>query len=108
MVELVVTLSVCVRLSTAVVYCPSWACLCRTRLARPPLVGARGQRLSPPRAQRRAARHAKTVCILHPLFVCAVRDPAARGRCPRPRAIDLVGGAGRAMDDKQQTDGIGL
>ena len=41
------------------------------------------------------ARHPKTVCVLDLLSVRAVRDLAARGRRPRHRAIDLVGGAWR-------------
>ena len=57
--------------------------------------GARGQRLPSPRGQRSAARDAKAVCVLDPLSVRAVRDLAARGRRPRRRAIDLVGGAWR-------------
>ncbi len=40
-----------------------------------------------------AARHATAVCLLDPLSVRAVRDPAARGRRPRRRPFDLVGGA---------------
>ena len=55
-----------------------------------------------------AARHAKAVRLLDPLSVRAVRDLAARGRRPRRRTVDLVGGAWRAMDDKQKPDGIVL
>ena len=57
---------------------------------------------------RGAARDAKAVRVLDPLSVRAVRDLAARGRRPRHRAVDLVGGAWRAMDDKQEPDGIVL
>ena len=51
--------------------------------------GARRQRLCPPRAQPVAARHPQAVCLLDPLSVRAVCDPAGRGR--RPRACSLVG-----------------
>ena len=44
---------------------------------------------------RGAARHAKAVCLLDPLSVRAVCDPAARGRRPRHCTIDRVGGAWR-------------
>ena len=66
------------------------------------MLAARGQRLPSPRRQPGAARDAKAVCVLDPLSVRAVRDPAARGRRPCRRAVDLVGGAWRAMDDKRE------
>ena len=55
--------------------------------------GARGQRLPASHRQPGAARDAKTVRLLDPLPVRAVRDLAARGRRPCRRTFDLVGGA---------------
>ena len=69
-----------------------WRDLARARLRH---AGARGQRLPPPREGRSAARHAKTVRLLDSLPVCAVRDPAARGRRACAGAVGLVGSAWR-------------
>ena len=58
---------------------------------------------------RSAARDAKAVRVLDLLSVCAVRDPAARGRRPRHRASRS--GRGRMatrMADKREPDGIVL
>ena len=44
-------------------------------------------------ASLRATR--RLFALLDPLSVRAVRDPAARSRCTRRRAVDLVGGAWR-------------